>query len=162
MADNEDCGCNTIETPDKIPHEDVDIIKEKMTDTKDTLEKMLSSVEGLNFDMSKFDNLENEIKRVSEFMYSGEFVKSFENLIQGGQNGLDNPIFKDYFNKKQNLMGDYFGHLTPEQKEILEKVTNTTPPKKTPVGYVYLDENGDQKFSPTEPEGIVSSPVYGA
>lgn len=167
MSDIEDCGCNS--NPVEITPEQVDNIKDTLVSTKDTLEKMLSSVEGMHFDVSKFDNLESEIKKISNFMDSGEFVNSIEKMLQRNANSapINALMYQDFLNKKHSSFSGVFGGgildsliSSPDEVVSLQQVIEKVNTPKTPIGYVYLDENGEQKFSLSEPEGITSTPVY--
>lgn len=139
---DDDCGCDS--GPVELKPEDVDAIKSRMTGTKQTLEEMLSKIEGMNLDLSHFNNMEEEITKVSKYLYSGEFVKSVEKIVEMSKNSsvaMAQPI--------TNPLG--FNFPFPEN----------TSTKKEPIGYVWLDDNGEQKFSPIKPEDVVSMPVYG-
>lgn len=162
MIDNtEDCGCDSQPKKEVTP-EDIESIKDKMSQTKDTLETMMTSIKGLNVDLSRFDELENEIKKVSEYMYSGEFFSSLEKMIQSsGHNMANSPFYKDFVEKKQSYFDTMFANASSDELEELRKMGLGKTKQKNPIGYVYVDENGEQKFSPIEPEGIVSTPVYG-
>jgi len=163
VEETEDCGCDSG-NPKKIEPEDIDYIKDRMSETKEKLESMMDTFKGLNFNTEKFDKMESEIGKLSDYMHSGEFLSSLEKLFESGANkSIINPeLVKEYFDKKQNYMNNLFSGIDPSQMEILQSMTNTSQTKpKTPIGYVFVDENGEQKFSPTKPEGIVSTPVYG-
>ena len=164
--ETEDCGCNSSSPSIEAPVEKIEDIKNKMAETKDTLSQMLDTVNGLNFDVSKFANFEEEVKKVSEYMYSGEFVNAIEKMLQNNAqiSPTHKDLYKNYSDAKQNHFGTMFGGFDPEQMEIFNKMSgmNKTETKpKTPIGYVYIDESGEQRFSPTKPEGISSSAVYG-
>lgn len=167
VTDNDDCGCNG--DPIDTTPADVDKIKNTLNDTKLSLEKMLTTVEGMSFDVAKFDRIENELKKITDFMQSGEFVDSIELILQRNANSsvMTSSLYQDFLTKKENAVGSIFGSptmqslTTPEELRLIQNSIMQANKTKTPIGYVYIDDNGEQKFSPTEPEGVTSTPVYG-
>ena len=163
IDDTEDCGCDSG-PPKKIEANDIDFIKDKMSATKDQLETMMNSFKGFNFNTEKFDKMESEIEKISDFMQSGDFLSSLEKILESSINksSPNTEAFKDYFDKKQQYMDKMFGGIDPAHAETIKNMMNINQQKpKTPIGYVYIDESGEQRFSPTKPEGISSSAVYG-
>lgn len=163
IEETEDCGCDTGPTK-KLEPEDIDFIKDKMSETKDKLESIMDTFKGFNFSTEKFDKMESEIEKISDFIQSGEFLGSLEKMFESGINksSPNSEAYKEYFNKKQDYMDRMVGGINPAHMDFMKNMMNTTEPKsKPPIGYVYIDENGEQRFSPTKPEGISSTAVYG-
>lgn len=135
----DDCGCDTSVD---LNTEDIDRIKTSMSETKSNLERMLSQIENLNVDFKQFDKLENQLNKVSNFFETGEYAKSMERIIEMAKTNMSsfNP------SSVHNMVNPF---------------ANTNQGTKEPIGYVWLDENGEQKFSPAKPEDIISMPVYG-
>ena len=140
-TEDEDCGCDSVDKQ-KLKPEDIENIKQTMDKTKETLETMLENVQGLNVDLGQFNRFEEELHKVSSYMYSGEFVKSLETLLDKTKSVTRNTRdIPNYENKMTSFR---------QKKET-----------KEPIGYVWVDEDGEQKFSPVKPDDIVSMPVYG-
>jgi sialic acid synthase SpsE len=139
--DNDDCGCNA--QPNKEMNEkDFEKIKKNMESTRDSLNKMFDNIQNLNIDFSKFDNLEQEIKKANQFMYSGEFAKSMVDALKNA-------------NIDPEKMASFQNSMVPPSSPFAKTET------RTPIGWIYVDENGEQRFSMEKPENITSMPVYG-
>jgi hypothetical protein len=132
---DEDCGCDSKNTTG-FNEDDIEKMKDSMASTKERLNDMFSTIENMNIDFSHFNKMEEEIQKISKYMYSGEFVKTMENAL-----------------KRSNIDPS---SLRPPTNPSFSKAK-----PKTPIGWVYLDENGEQKFSPVEPEDVAAMPVYG-
>ena len=115
------------------------------------------------------ERIENELKKITDFMHSGQFVDSIETILQRNANTsvMTSSLYQDFLNKKENTVGSVFGSPTfqpfasQEEMKIIQDAMIKSSKPKTTIGYVYIDDNGEQKFSPSEPEGITSTPVYG-
>lgn len=131
MSENseEDCGCNS--NKEELQPDQFEYIRNKMAETSDNLQDMLNKFQGINLDSFSVSNMEKELEKVSSYLYSGDFIKSMENVLSKNSAMEQSPVV-----------------------DIPSKI-------KSPIGYVWIDENGEQKFSPVKPDDIVSMPVYG-
>lgn len=139
INNEEDCGCNATDS-EELNSQNVDSIKTKMLETENNLKQIMDSLEQVNFDVGSLSNMEKNLDMMTKFFYSGDFVKSMEKLLdKGGVN------------------------LPPEISEIIQNAESYKKEQtvRQPIGYVWIDDNGDQRFSTTEPDNVVSSAVYG-
>ena len=142
MSDSDDdCGCTSKNK--EINEQDFENVKKSMESTRDSLNQMFDTIQNMSLDFSKFNSLENELKKVSDYIQSGDYAKS--------------------------MVNEFMKNSDMDMSQIMEfqrtKLNNTPfniPKQETrnPIGWVYVDENGDQKFSPIKPDDVVSLPVY--
>ena len=132
----EDCGCSA-QSNKEMNELEFENVKKNMESTRDSLNKMFDTIQNMNLDFSRFDNLEKEIKKTSNFMQSGEFAKTITDALKGA-----------------NIDPDKLAALQPNKMAAKTEA-------REPIGWVYVDENGEQKFSIDKPENITSMPVYG-
>lgn len=144
---DEDCGCSS-EKNQEFNESEFERIKDSMESTRDSLNKMFDTIQNMNLDFTRFNSLEDEVQKMTKYMYSGEFAKTLETALQknDGSSKLS-EIRTPTVPKMPNspFMNNGFGAIK----------------EKEPIGYVWIDENGEQKFSPMKPEDIISMPVYG-
>lgn len=110
---------------------DEEALNVKMEETKKTIEQMVDSLNGFNINTEYFESLEKKLESVTSYLQSGDFLNSIKGAAE---------------NSRQ------------KQEDLMSRMYGNSP--KTPVGWVYVDENGQQQFSPTEPQGVTSTPVY--
>lgn len=109
---------------------DVENIKLKMEETQRSLQTMLSSMESFKVNSDPYSELDTHLNRITSILNTPNMQSTIEKAMELS------------LKSKALAMGE------------------TLTPVKTPVGWVYVDENGQQQFSPTEPEGVTSTPVY--
>lgn len=135
-------GCGSSENAELTP-EDLDNIKSQMDQTKDTLEKMVNSVDNLGVSVDYFSNMEEKINQLSDYLQSGELFKSIESVV------------KNQKDAQTILMNNL--NMMPNQP-----TSNPTVNVKVPVGWVYVDENGERQISWGEekPQDVISTALY--
>ena len=132
-------GCNS---------EDVDFEKfqKQMEETKSSLQTIVNKLNNIDFNIDHFDSLDKKINDLKKAIESEEFV---DRLAGSANFPADlRKQMEDIKKEGRNSLSDYTDRLKEQ-------------PKRNPIGYVYIDENGEQKFSPTKPEGVTSTAVYG-
>lgn len=147
------CGSTDSET-------NFDDLSLKMEETKKMLEKMNQSVDGLSIDVDFFSSVENKLSEMGDYLKSGEFFESLKGAMLTPE---QNEMFKENMNSAQSArtMANWPSSPAFNMPNIPNwPTTNIPAPNKIPVGWVYVDENGQQQFSPTEPQGVTSTPVY--
>mgnify|MGYP006295828521 CR=1 FL=1 len=136
----EDCGCSS-EKNEEFNEKEFNKIKDSMETTRDNLNQMFDKMKDMNLDFSRFANLENQVNDISNYMKSGDFLKNMEKALE-----------------KANIDPEKISQLQKMNPQVYSPFKTKT---KEPIGYVWIDENGEQKFSPAKPDDIVSMPVYG-
>lgn len=136
----EDCGCNSQKNQEFNSNE-FERIKSSMETTRDNLNQMFDRIKDMNLDFSRFTNLENQVNEMTNYMKSGEMLKTMEKALE-----------------KTNINPDVLAQMNKMTPQVYSPFK---PKVKDPIGYVWIDENGEQKFSPLKPEDIVAMPVYG-
>ena len=147
----EDCGCDSLDTDGSLKPEQIDSLKSKMGQTQQTLEQMLSTVQSLDIDLSKFSQMEDEINKISNYMQSGGFLNSLEKLVEKAQE--NDPRTSPGFQAAMDYRKKYLNDVNIPGFDF--------PKKKEPIGYVWVDEEGNQKFSVEKPTDVMAMPVYG-
>jgi len=142
---DDDCGCNS-EKNKEFNETEFEKIKGTMESTRDTLNQMFDTLQGMNIDFSRFNNLESEVQKMTKYMYSGEFAKSLESALE--KSNIDPAKLAEY--QSLRMSQSPFGNFS-----------NGIKKSKEPIGWVYIGEDGEQKFSPIKPEDVMAMPVYG-
>jgi vacuolar-type H+-ATPase subunit I/STV1 len=137
---DDDCGCNSQSSQEHNERE-FEKIKDSMESTRENLNSMFDKIKDMNLDFSRFSNLEKDVREMTQYMRSGDFLKSMEGVLEKAN--VDTSVLS-----KMNTINPQV-YSPFKQKE------------KQPIGYVWIDESGEQKFSPEKPDDIVSMPVYG-
>lgn len=65
-----------------VDTEQVNEIMSSLSETKESMDEMMNSLSGLQFDMESFSSIENQIKEVSDYLTSGEFFKNINDTIK--------------------------------------------------------------------------------
>lgn len=143
MSDNteeEDCGCNSP-LKKELDEKDIEKLKDSMEETKEKLNQAFETIGNFSMDFSKFEEMQENLNNLSKFLYSGEFIKTLETTLEKTKS------------KQENISSTFKSRNMP----------NFDVPKKEkiPIGYVWIDENGEQKFSVVKPDDVVAMAVYG-
>lgn len=137
---DDDCGCSS-QSNKEYNEKEFEKIKDSMESTRDNLNSMFDRIATMNLDFSRFSNLEKDVKEMTQYMRSGEFLKSMEGVLE-----------------KANVDTSVLSRMNSINPQVYSPFKEKV---KDPIGYVWIDENGEQKFSPVKPEDVVSMPVYG-
>jgi len=138
-------GCAGCGSSDK--EIDVESINERMEDTKRSLDEMVKTVNSFSVNTDYLSSLEEKLQTMTDYLQGGEFFNSMKDSMEMMHNMVPNAPTTQM-------------PVMPTMPTFNVPSDAYSSPTKEPVAWVYIDEDGNQQFSMTKPDGVTSTPLY--